>query len=172
MTAITKDRPLVDGENEYITLTVIKPVMAKRNHLHPDWWQAEGLLDGKLMRLTILREDRALLLAAGYVPDSILKNIQTAVSINILTRRDDANRWRIAEVVSRDEDAPVHTEAERIAAWKADIVEFGRYTKVGESEAMFSTSAKWVSWSLDSQGRYVRQTATDRTLYAAKAVQS
>lgn len=168
MIAVYRDRPLVDGENEYVTITAIVPVMAKRNHLRPDWWTGEGKLDKLKMVLIILHEDRHMFLEAGYVPDAILKNIATDVSITILTMKDDANRWRIAEIVHRDESAIVHTETERQAAWKADVVAFGGYTKVGESEAMFSTSAKWVNWSVDSAGRYVRLTATERTVYEGK----
>lgn len=171
MMALTKDRPLVDGENEYIVIERIAPVLKGRQHLHPDWWTGEGKLDGVLMRLTILREDRALFLAAGYVPDAILKNIATTVSISILTRKDDANRWRIAEVVSRDESAVVHTEVERQAAWKADLVAFGSsYQRLSETELQFSNSRGWVTWTRASDGRYVRLTATQRDVYEGKTV--
>lgn len=171
MIALPTDRRLVDGENEYITITSINPVMAKRNHLHPDWWQAEGKFDGLKMVLTILREDRALFLEAGYVPDAILKNIATSVNINILTRKDDGNRWRVAEVVSRDESATVHTDAERQAAWKADLVAYGNsYQRLSATELQFSNSRGWTTWTRDSEGHYVRLTATQRDLYEGKAV--
>jgi hypothetical protein len=174
MMAVHRDRPLVDGENEYITLTAIAPVFKGRQHLHPDYWQAEGRLDGVLMRLTVIHEDRRLFVEAGYVASEVLKNIATTVSIEVRTMLDDRNRWRVAEVVSRDENAVVHTEAERHADYLADLQAFGgKFTRLGATELQFSTSARWVNWSVDGNGRYVRLASTgERTLYAAKAVQS
>lgn len=171
MTALTKDRSLVDGENEYITLTAIKPVFQGRQHLHPDYWQAEGRLDGVLMRLTVIHEDRRMFVEAGYVAGEILKNIPTTVSIEVRTMLDDRNRWRIAEVVSRDEDAVVHTETERQQAWAADLAKYGNsFQRISATELQFSTSGEWTTWTRNEQGQYVRLTATTRELYAAKAV--
>jgi hypothetical protein len=169
MIALTKARPLVDGENEYITIERIVPAFKGRQHLHPDYWTAEGLLDGKLMRLTILHADRPMFLAAGYTPYDIFQNVETAVHIDIVTRKDDANRWRVAEVVASAETAYVHTEAERQAAWVTDLREFGgAFQRVGDCEARFVRLGNWVTWVREAGGEYVRITGGGQTRYAGK----
>lgn len=170
MMAAHRDRPLVDGENEYITIERIVPVMKGRNHMHPDYWQAEGKLDGLTMKLIILHEDRPMFLAAGYTPYDIFKNVETRVHIGILTTKDDRNRWRVAEVVASEETAHVHTEAERQAAWGRDVRSFGGKVMVSGCEARFVHLGDWVTWAKDERGNYVRITETTKTLYAAKAV--
>lgn len=163
-----KDHRLTDGENEYITIERIVPVMKGRNHLHPDYWQAEGKLDGLTMKLTILHEDRPMFLNAGYTPYDIFKNIETSVHIGILTTKDDRNRWRVAEVIHAEETAHVHTEAERQAAWGSDVRAFGGKVTVSGCEARFIHLGDWVTWTKDERGNYVRITETTRTLYVGK----
>lgn len=166
MMAAHLDRPLVDGENEYITITRIYPVIRKRGHMLPEYWIAEGVFDGKMMRLIIPHIDRQLFVEAGYVAAAILRNVETTVSIDVLTTWKD-NQFRVGEVVSRDESTIVHTEVERQAAWQADVLAYGKPTMMGD-ECQFSTSARWVTWSKNDAGQYVRLTATTRDIYAAK----
>lgn len=164
-----KTRRLEDGENEQITIERLLPVFKGRNHLRPDYWTAEGRFDGILMRLTVLTEDRKLFVDAGYVPAEIFKHVVTTVNIDVITIKDDGNRWRIGEVVHRDESAPVHTDAERQADYLTDLHAYGgTFTRIGATELQFSVAGRWVNWSTDSKGRYVRLTATDRKLYARK----
>ena len=168
---LPKDRPLVDGENEYITITRIVPMFKGRQHLRPDYWLAEGKLDGILMRLTVEVADRAMFVAAGFVPAVIFQHVETTVNIDVVTMKDAANRWRPANVVSRDENATVHTDAERQQAWKADLVKYGSsYQRISAAELQFSNSRGWVTWTRNEQGQYVRLTATTRDLYEGKAV--
>jgi hypothetical protein len=171
MIALPKDRPLVDGENEYITVTRTAPVFKGRQHLHPDWWVAEGRLDGALMRLIVLHIDRCMFVEAGYVASEIFRHVETAVNVEVLTMLDADNRWRPAKVVSRDESATVHTDAERQQAWKADLVKYGNsYQRISATELQFSTSGEWTTWTRNDQGQYIRLTATTRDLYEGKAV--
>lgn len=169
MMALPKDRPLVDGENEYVTIERMLPQFKVRGHLRPDYWLAEGKLDGILMRLTVETSDRRMFVEAGYVPAEIFQHIETTVSIDVITIKDDRNRWRIGEIVHRDENAHVHTDVERQAAWKADVVAYGgKFQRISDTELQFSTAGKWITWTRNERGQYVRLTATDRTLYAGK----
>lgn len=166
-----KDHRLQDGENEQITIERIIPQFKGRNHLFADEWIAEGRFDGILMRLTVLHEDRRKFLDAGYIPAEILTLNPKSVRIDVITVKDDRNRWRIAEVIHSNESGHVYSEGERQTAWLADLATFlNRYTLVG-TEARFERLGELpVVWTKDEQGRYIRTCDGTRKVFAAKAV--
>ena len=59
-------------------------------------------------------------------------------------------------------------KAKRHAAWVADCAAFGGKFVMVNGEAQFSTTGRWVTWSKNEKGQYVRLTATTRDLYAGK----
>jgi hypothetical protein len=169
MIALPKDRPLVDGENEYITIERIVPAFKGRNHMFADYWVAEGTLDGILMRLTVLHEDRKMFLDAGYVPAEIMTLNPKTVHIDVRTMKDARNRWRVAEVIHGNETDHVHSEAERQTAWLADLITYRRKVTVDGTTARFECAGELpVVWTKDEHGRYIRTCDGVRKVFAAK----
>lgn len=166
-----KTRRLEDGENEQVTIERIAPAFKGRNHLFADYWIAEGRFDGVLMRLTVLHEDRKLFLDAGYIPAEILTLNPKAVRIDVITIKDDRNRWRIGEVIHSNESNHVYSESERQTAWLADLITFRHRVAVNGTEARFEQLGELpVVWTKDESGRYIRTCGDTRKVFAAKAV--
>jgi hypothetical protein len=168
MTAL-KTRRLEDGENEQVTIERIIPQFKGRNHLFADEWIAEGRFDGILMRLTVLHEDRKLFLDAGYIPAEILTLNPKTVRIDVITIKDDRNRWRIAEVVNSNESDHVYSEGERQTAWLADLITFRHKVTMTGTTARFERLGELpVVWTKDEHGRYIRTCDGTRKVFAAK----
>lgn len=159
---------LIDGQNEYLSISRIIPVYAGKRHQHPDYWFLEGELYGKVMSLKVITEDRRKFLEAGYIPAQLFTFKETAVNITVLTDHDDAHGWRVGEVLPAIET--VHTEAERQAAWVADCALFGgRFTMLaGNTGARFERIGQVIEWGKDAAGRYTRTENGVVTVYVGK----
>ena len=162
------NRKLIDGENEYVTITRIEPRFIGRNHLNPDMWVGHAEMDGEPLLFSIrnTREDRNRFLAAGYVPYDILRNVDTAVRITVLTAWDTERGWCVGEVIHATET--VHSAQERDAAWKVDVGTLGKPTVTG-IVATFARIGYVVVWTKTEAGRYVRDENGIQTVYEGKS---